>query len=174
MTTSDGFNERRAFGRKPTNQHALVLAPGRAPVRCTVRDLSAGGASLEFGRPVSVPARFALKWDGSGVTANCEVRHSWATGVGVQFATSIESEIGDKKHDPAAQLSRPASARHAQDGEPAQHSGDENASLAAVSAATPPPLPAWFVANAKPASVADLIRAKRSLRFGPLTQPAGT
>lgn len=183
MTTSEAFSDRRAFGRKPTYQHAVILLNGRAPIRCVVRDLSAGGASLDFGRPITLPSRFALKWDGSGVTANCEVRHAWETGVGVQFTASIESEIGGGSKT-AAPSSRGSVLRHAPEQDDldaraaALHPEDEPVAPPPSSLQmSPPPLPAWFVAQANPGDVAQLIRSRRVSRAAverqPVSQPAG-
>jgi PilZ domain len=77
--------DRRAFGRRPTNQHAVAHIAGRAPMRCHVLDISEGGALLDFGEAVSLPWRLRLVWDGSGESAECEVRHVRGGQAGVQF-----------------------------------------------------------------------------------------
>jgi PilZ domain len=77
--------DRRAFGRRPTNQHAVAHIAGRAPLRCSVRDISEGGALLDFGEAVSLPWRLRLVWDGTGEAAECEVRHVRGGQAGVQF-----------------------------------------------------------------------------------------
>lgn len=178
MTTSEAFSDRRAFGRKQTYQHAVILLSGRAPIRCIVRDLSAGGASLDFGRPITLPSRFALKWDGSGVTAHCEVRHAWETGVGVQFTSSMESEIGSGAKA-ATPSSRGSVLRHAPAQEELQSDVDEETeteAAAASASAIPPPLPAWFIAKANPRDVSQMIRSRRVTRAAPerrlVSQPA--
>lgn len=77
--------DRRAFGRRPTNLHAVIHIPRRPPIRCVVKDISEGGALLELAGAASLPMRISLVWDGSGVEARCEVRHVSGTRVGVQF-----------------------------------------------------------------------------------------
>ena len=88
MSAIRSYADRRAFGRRPTNQHAVAHVTGRAPLRCVVRDISEGGALLDFGEPVSLPHRLRLVWDGSGEHAECEVRHVQGGNAGVQFICS--------------------------------------------------------------------------------------
>jgi PilZ domain len=85
MTTYSNPADRRAFGRRPTNQHAMAHIVGRAPLRCAVRDISEGGALLEFGEPVLLRNRLRLVWEGTGQQAECEVRHVQGAKAGVQF-----------------------------------------------------------------------------------------
>ena len=49
---SDPFVERRAFGRRATHEHAIVRIPGRPALRCVIRNISDGGALLDFGDEV--------------------------------------------------------------------------------------------------------------------------
>jgi hypothetical protein len=85
MAMSSNPADRRAFGRRPTNQYAVAHVAGRAPLRCVVRDISEGGALLEFGEPVLLRNRLRLVWEGSGEQAECEVRHVQGAKAGVQF-----------------------------------------------------------------------------------------
>ena len=85
--------DRRAFGRRPTYQFAITHRSGRAPLRCVVRDISEGGALLEFGEPVSLPSCIRLVWEGSSLEADCEVRHIQGTRVGVQFRGDAGTRI---------------------------------------------------------------------------------
>ena len=77
--------DRRAFGRRPSNQHAMAHITGRAPLRCVVRDISEGGALLDFGESVLLRNRLVLVWEGTGYQAECEVRHVQGAKAGVQF-----------------------------------------------------------------------------------------
>lgn len=77
--------ERRAFGRRLTYQHAMAHMFGRAPLRCVVRDISEGGALLDFGCVVLLPSRLRVVWDGTGQQAECEVRNIRGEKAGVQF-----------------------------------------------------------------------------------------
>lgn len=85
--------DRRAFGRRPTYQHGSVLIAGRAALRCVVRDISLGGALLEFGEPVSLPSRVRVVWDGTEQSAQCEVRHVQGHRAGVQFICDVGPRI---------------------------------------------------------------------------------
>jgi PilZ domain len=85
MAMSSNPADRRAFGRRPTNQHAMAHITGRAPLRCVVRDISEGGALLDFGDPVLLRNRLRLVWEGTGEQAECEVRHVQGGKAGVQF-----------------------------------------------------------------------------------------
>ncbi|PPC88289.1 MAG: hypothetical protein CTY31_11385 [Hyphomicrobium sp.] len=85
--------DRRAFGRRPTYQHAVVLMTGRAPVRCIVRDISLTGAMLEFSDSVALSSRIQVRWEGSGLKADCEVRHQHGTKAGIQFTCATGPRI---------------------------------------------------------------------------------
>lgn len=78
-------HERRQFGRRRTQLHAWVRVPGRPQYPCIVRDLSEGGAKLEFDDTSWLPARFHLTIDADGFESDCEVRHQDATHAGVEF-----------------------------------------------------------------------------------------
>jgi hypothetical protein len=78
-----GF-ERRAFGRKETHISAQVRA-GHKIHACTIKDLSEGGALLEFSEEVALPVRLWLSWSDTRSEVMCEVRHARKTRVGVQF-----------------------------------------------------------------------------------------
>ena len=80
--------ERRAFGRRETDIKAAVRAGQRLHV-CTIRDLSEGGALLEFEQDVELPQRLWLRWDDLGTEIICEVRRQGGRRAGVQFARPI-------------------------------------------------------------------------------------
>jgi hypothetical protein len=77
--------EQRAFGRRQTFEHAIVRVAGRVPVRCIVRDISEGGALLDFGDEVWLPFSFRLVWEGTRREEHCETRHQSGGRIGVQF-----------------------------------------------------------------------------------------
>ncbi|MFN0218877.1 MAG: PilZ domain-containing protein [Hyphomicrobium sp.] len=170
MTVSDPSNDRRAFGRKATFQHAVVLIAGRSPVRCIVSDLSEGGAFLDFGGAVTLPARIQVRWEGQRAIANCEVRHAEATGIGVQFTCPVGPQIACEAkaaaQQPAPSLSEPQ-------GEPPLAAPDEVTNApepAHVKAMTPPPLPTWFVAPDTAAGLVHAMRTQRANRPPPPTE----
>lgn len=81
-----GGRERRAFGRRRTLLHALVHTRGRPPTPCIVRNVSEGGALLEFpSDPYWLPSYFTLTIDSDGFSAQCEIRHKSQHGAGVFF-----------------------------------------------------------------------------------------
>ena len=77
--------ERRQFGRRQTNVHAMIATRGRPPIACVMRDASTGGALLEVVHPEWLPARFRLIVEANNFEADCEVVHRSQTGVGVRF-----------------------------------------------------------------------------------------
>ncbi|MEQ1652104.1 MAG: PilZ domain-containing protein [Hyphomicrobium sp.] len=77
--------ERRAFGRRETRLPAIVRINHRTTVSCTVRDVSEGGALLEFSEAVELPARIRLAMDSSPNDIICDVRHKRGKLAGVQF-----------------------------------------------------------------------------------------
>jgi hypothetical protein len=89
MRVSSQPAERRHFGRRQTCVHATILARGRSPIPCVMRDVSEGGALLEVSRPEWLPARFRLMIEANGFAADCEVMHRTAEAVGVCFAAPM-------------------------------------------------------------------------------------
>lgn len=78
------INRRRHVRRKGF-WRALAFLPGRASLNCVVRDISEGGARLEFTEAVRFPSRFKLYIEAHDREYECEVRHAGPHGVGVQF-----------------------------------------------------------------------------------------
>ena len=79
--------ERRSFGRRQTNDHAIVRVPGRPAIRCVIKNVSEGGALLEFDAPVSwLPFSFQLAWETGARREDCEIKHHNGNRVGVAFA----------------------------------------------------------------------------------------
>ena len=79
--------ERRTFGRRQTNDHAIVRVPGRPAIRCVIKNISDGGALLEFDAPVSwLPFSFQLTWETGARREDCEIKHHNGNRVGVAFA----------------------------------------------------------------------------------------
>ena len=77
--------ERRKFGRKDTHVEALVVAPGRNAVRCTIKNISQMGALLEFAAPFKCRSNFRLYVEGDKLDAQCQIRRQDGTSVGVEF-----------------------------------------------------------------------------------------
>ena len=84
MSEQQSGRERRRFGRRETNLIASARLSTGTIAACTIRDLSEGGALLEFAADSGQPARLRLSWDGNHDVL-CEVRHINGRMMGVQF-----------------------------------------------------------------------------------------
>ena len=82
------YVERRAFGRRETNIKATVRA-GNCMHTCIIKDLSEGGALLEFDSHFALPSLLWLRWDDVPSEIICEVRRHHGNRAGVQFARPI-------------------------------------------------------------------------------------
>lgn len=92
MNAVQAYLDRRAFGRRPT-QIAASVRIGYRLQPCTIKDLSEGGALLEFPEVVELPARLWLAWSDMPNEVVCEVRHVRGRNAGVQFARPISLAI---------------------------------------------------------------------------------
>ena len=88
--------ERRAFGRRQAEEHAIVRVAGRPLQRCVIRNISEGGALLDFGEPVWLPFSFRLQWEGTKREETCETRHQNGGRVGVLFVAKKAAEAGNE------------------------------------------------------------------------------
>ena len=84
MLKSRHTAEKRQFGRRQAFVNAWLVVRGRAPVACTVVNISEGGALIELREHVVLPYAFILRFD-SGAEMSCEVRHQHEQRVGVEF-----------------------------------------------------------------------------------------
>jgi hypothetical protein len=85
MTRDIRIPERRQFGRRRTVWHAWVKVAGRDREPCVVRNISEGGALLEFEGAVPAAGRLILIIDTLDFELPCHVRHRSQTGLGVNF-----------------------------------------------------------------------------------------
>jgi hypothetical protein len=76
--------DRRGFGRRQTNINAQVRI-GYRVIPCTIKDLSEGGALLEFAEHTELPQKLWLSWPEQKSEIVCEVRHMRRNTAGVQF-----------------------------------------------------------------------------------------
>lgn len=81
-------------------------------MHCIIRNISEGGALLDFGQKPRVPFMFELTIEGFRGTFPCEVRHDGSTAVGVRFINCdvkpiVESLGRASANDAAAQLHSP-------------------------------------------------------------------
>jgi hypothetical protein len=79
--------ERRQFGRRQTCLNATISASNWPSFPCVVRDLSAGGASIQVDMPSRVPPRVRLIVEAAALEADCEIVHRSVDTVGVRFVT---------------------------------------------------------------------------------------
>lgn len=93
MPFDQPFVERRQFGRRKTNIHGWIVPDGRPKLACIVRNVSEGGALLEFDVPTNMPYWFTLVIESKGFEARCEIRHQNERWVGVRFAQIAKVEL---------------------------------------------------------------------------------
>jgi hypothetical protein len=93
MTKPFSGIERRAFGRRETQEHAVVRIAGRPPLRCIVRNISDGGALLDFGQEVWLPFQFRLIWEGTKREETCDIKHQNGPRIGVSFAAHEHKDV---------------------------------------------------------------------------------
>lgn len=82
--------DRRTFGRRQTSDHAIVRVQGRPSMRCVVKNISEGGALLDFGAEVWLPFNFQLNWEIGGREELCEIKHRNGQFVGVFFQKYLD------------------------------------------------------------------------------------
>ena len=80
--------DRRAFGRRETQISANIRVGYRIQP-CIIKDISEGGALLEFPEDVELPQRLWLSWSDMPNEIVCEVRHVRRNRAGVEFARPI-------------------------------------------------------------------------------------
>lgn len=75
-----GLSERRSHERFPTHLEGWIAhKTARAPIACTVWDLSETGVRLVIDDPADLPIEFELRIPDAGAAAR--VRLVWTTGV---------------------------------------------------------------------------------------------
>lgn len=137
--------DRRAFGRRDTHLAATVRTANHTYYDCVIRDISEGGALLEFPAPVQVSGRLWMSFKGSGQDIIGEVRHVQGNRAGVQFARNISLT--------ARPMAAPAEAAASM---PALHRSDAAAEKSRVTAASELVAARRNAAKAKPEPVATL------------------
>ena len=87
--------ERREFGRRDAVIHAWAFTSGRSRLPCIIRNLSPGGALLEFPSGAPVAERFWLGSDADQRELRCLVRHRGPRALGVSFERKTNIEERD-------------------------------------------------------------------------------
>lgn len=85
--------ERRRFPRSRVFKGAKLIAPGRAKVPCTVRDLSAQGAGLQLLGSADLPEEFDLCFDTGQRIRQCRKVWRNVTLVGVSFEPVVRRMV---------------------------------------------------------------------------------
>jgi hypothetical protein len=75
--------ERRSAQRHRTLKAGKIILQGASVLDCTIRNLSATGASLAVPNAATVPAEFELRFDGD--TRHCKVAWRRPDRLGVKF-----------------------------------------------------------------------------------------
>ena len=104
--------DRRAFGRRETHMAASVRLPNHTLYDCVIRDISEGGALLEFPQRIEVSGRLRLRLEAGSQEIICDVRHTRGNRAGVEFARPIALAARPivAPADAAALVFRPAAA----------------------------------------------------------------
>lgn len=89
---SNPYLNRRQFGRRETSRTAIATIAGSTPIACMIRNLSEGGALLDFPEGIVPDRPFRLAIDGTPFNLFCEVRHHGAYGVGVRFLNPADGK----------------------------------------------------------------------------------
>lgn len=80
--------ERRNAPRREVLLAAKAGIREGVPMPCTVRNISAMGALLEFAVDVRLPKQFRISIDSALFSAECEVRHQSGRTAGVMFISN--------------------------------------------------------------------------------------
>jgi hypothetical protein len=99
--------DRRAFGRRETHMAASVRLPNHTHYDCVIRDISEGGALLEFSQCIEISGRLRLSIENGRQEIICDVRHVRGSRAGVQFARNITLAARPVAEPAAAQAPLP-------------------------------------------------------------------
>lgn len=92
--------DKRKFGRRPSGGHGWVKVRGRPAIPCVIKNISQGGALLEFQTAEMLPYRFRLVIYSEGIDSDCETRHQTGNLMGVEFVrTEQRVETGPNMTD---------------------------------------------------------------------------
>jgi hypothetical protein len=84
------FVERRSITRTRISAPARVVFPGSGShvLNCRVRDITSGGARLEFADAPAIPTQFTLTFDSGKTLRGCDLIWRIANQIGVRFRLS--------------------------------------------------------------------------------------
>jgi len=89
------MTEERVAPRSAVKYQGKVILPGRSEIECTIRDVSATGARLQFKARSFLPRTFELRFDGTAKQA----RVMWQSGLfaGVRFSEPLSMPKTQKR-----------------------------------------------------------------------------
>lgn len=93
MLKKTDHSEKRQFGRRDTDMRGWVRVAGRPVISCVVRELSQGGALLEFMDDVWLPYGFRLTTECKQIDRYCEPRHKNGKRIGVRFVEASDHAV---------------------------------------------------------------------------------
>ncbi|MEM1318482.1 MAG: PilZ domain-containing protein [Pseudomonadota bacterium] len=80
----------RLLRQRTLKEGQLSYDDGRISTKCTVRDLSMGGAKLRLPNDITWPNKFRLHVPTDGITVDCEVRWRDGLTMGVEFVSEMQ------------------------------------------------------------------------------------
>lgn len=94
----------RLLRQRTLKEGLLSYNEGSISTKCTVRDLSTGGAKVRLPNDIAWPNKFRLYVASDGITVDCEVRWRDGLTMGVEFVGEMQMEGG---HRPQMKMSVP-------------------------------------------------------------------
>lgn len=85
MSAAVMYKEKRQFGRRDTSIRGRAVMSGRSSETMIIRNISDGGALIEFDSDFIPSNLFRIEVEGTDIAPLCEVRHRSAYGIGVRF-----------------------------------------------------------------------------------------
>ncbi len=86
--------ERRARVRQDVTLSAVIRVPSGEEIECTIKNISSMGALLIVSGPTVLPTAFTLIVPDRWFQAQCQIRHSSADRVGVEFVSNRREALG--------------------------------------------------------------------------------
>ncbi len=93
---------RRSAMRHPCRKSAKIRIAGIADIRCTVLNVSSGGALVELDEPMILPRQFRLQIPEDLFEGTCERRHLNGRRMGVMFVSHLAEAFSRFRNPPLA------------------------------------------------------------------------
>lgn len=88
MFGKGAFQERRQFGRRSVLKHAIICDDEGGKRKCTVVDMSEGGARIKLDDVDKIPGEFLVEIPADDFVVRCRIVHRQPDSIGVEFARS--------------------------------------------------------------------------------------